>query len=102
VAIESNIWSIRKTKYGLTKMNFRRLLKHQDYRCAICPVPIDDSAHVDHDHKTGVVRGLLCLHCNVGLGFFRDDIETLKSAIEYLEDAKLYTNNVNRWTSLPD
>jgi hypothetical protein len=40
---------------------------------------------IDHDEKTGLVRGLLCHHCNVMLGHARDDIPTLESAVEYLE-----------------
>lgn len=61
-----------------------RLLVEQDYLCAICKVPIKENAHLDHDHETNKVRGLLCSTCNIGLGLFRDNIKNLKSAIEYL------------------
>lgn len=40
--------------------------------------------HIDHDHRTGKVRGILCQACNLGLGKFRDDPALIKSAIRYL------------------
>jgi dihydroorotase-like cyclic amidohydrolase len=43
---------------------------------------------VDHDHKTGKVRALLCRNCNTGLGNFQDSPELLKTAIQYLEEEK--------------
>jgi hypothetical protein len=43
--------------------------------------------HIDHDHKTGLVRGLLCKHCNQGLGHFRDSTTFLHNAVGYLETA---------------
>jgi hypothetical protein len=75
-----------RNKYGLTGMDVRRMLAAQDGHCAICPTPIvfGVSTCVDHCHATNVVRGVLCIRCNTGLGFFRDNPEYLASAISYL------------------
>lgn len=65
--------------------------KFQRSFCDICGTPIKlgngtaNSACVDHDHKTGRVRGVLCHGCNTGLGGFKDNTESLSSAITYLE-----------------
>jgi hypothetical protein len=79
--------------YGMTEEDFERRLKDQSGRCAICQDDISGrtdkgrlKAHIDHDHETGAVRGLLCAQCNVGLGSFKDDIRSLASAIVYLQD----------------
>jgi hypothetical protein len=75
-------------KYGLTIADFDALLESQGHRCAICPstVPGGRGAwHVDHDHQTGKVRGLLCSHCNRALGMFKDDPEALRAAANYVE-----------------
>lgn len=80
----------RKTnlkKFGLTKKDYNHLLKKQNYRCAICECSKDKFKRrlaVDHNHKTNQIRGLLCLHCNNGLGHFRDSIKLLENAINYL------------------
>jgi hypothetical protein len=78
-------------KYGLTVEEYNRILHDQDGKCAIrgCNRTGKDEArgsrlHVDHDHKTGAVRGLLCSHCNTGLGKFLDSPDKLQAAIEYL------------------
>ena len=60
----------------------------QEGKCAICGREEERfarSLHVDHDHKTGQVRGLLCHGCNVGMGSMGDDIGVLQKSIEYLE-----------------
>lgn len=81
----------RNYKYGI---DVSELLRDQDFRCGICNTEINESsAHVDHDHvccpgqKTcgKCVRGLLCVACNKGLGFFRDSTENLSNAVKYLE-----------------
>ena len=64
------------------------LLRSQDGRCAICRIPEEESKRplvIDHCHKSGKIRALLCNSCNVGLGMFKDDPEFLRAAAEYLE-----------------
>ena len=74
----------RKREYGVTAEEYDQMLEDQENKCHICKSEIGYEAAVDHDHLTGIVRGLLCRNCNVGLGHFKDSIETLKSAVEYL------------------
>ena len=72
-------------RYGLTAGSYNELLESQKGRCAICGnLPDTRRLSVDHDHETGVVRGLLCSHCNTGLGQFRDNAKLLNNAIGYL------------------
>jgi hypothetical protein len=76
----------RHESYGLTKAELAVLLAQHE-RCAICGT--DDwgrkGPQVDHCHKTGRVRGVLCGNCNPGLGRFRDDPALLRAAADYLE-----------------
>jgi hypothetical protein len=72
-----------KRKYGLTPEGFDALLEAQCGRCAICGrEPVD---HVDHDHTTGHVRGILCFQCNVAIGLLEDDPERLIAVTIYLD-----------------
>jgi hypothetical protein len=71
-----------KSRYGIGADDFDRMVAEQGGLCAICERP--DPEHVDHDHVTGEVRGILCFNCNGGLGQFRDDVESLVRAAEYL------------------
>lgn len=73
-----------KTTYGLTPEEYQALYDKTDGKCYICLEEKDYYLHVDHNHSTGKVRGLLCNHCNRGIGMLRENINTLKSAIEYL------------------
>jgi Recombination endonuclease VII len=75
-----------KRRYGIGAVEFDELVRQQGGSCAICGRP--DPEHVDHDHETGKVRGILCFNCNGGLGQFRDSIDALLAAAAYL-DARL-------------
>lgn len=77
----------RFAKYGLTKEVFDSMCEAQDNSCAICKTMPDRGLVIDHDHATGLVRGLLCDWCNTALGLLKDDIALLQSAIGYLEVA---------------
>lgn len=81
----------RKNKlkgYGLTLDEYDAMLNRQGGRCAICQTDVPGRGRkmfsVDHDHKTGAVRGLVCGACNQGLGCFRDNPESLAAAMRYL------------------
>lgn len=80
--------------YNITIDEYEILLASQQNKCAICGTndpkspskKSRDYFFVDHDHSSGKVRGLLCFHCNTGLGQFRDSLDTLKLAVNYLEN----------------
>jgi hypothetical protein len=72
---------------------YTELMREQDSRCAICgrtegewqgPYRRQRKHNVDHDHKSGRIRGVLCGDCNLGLGGFQDSVPRLRKAIEYL------------------
>lgn len=95
---------------GINRGRFRNVISDADLlqlkkdvtACVICGS--EDSLVVDHDHGTGAIRGILCNHCNRGLGHFRDDPMLLEFARIYLlsakdeEEAELYlkSNGINR------
>jgi hypothetical protein len=61
------------------------MLYKQGGKCGICgSVSNGKRLAIDHDHETGRVRGLLCQQCNTALGLFKDQVELLKKAIDYL------------------
>lgn len=78
-----------KQKYGIVNEDYDRMLAEQGGCCAICGgteiTGRGKHFHVDHNHDTGKVRGLLCPPCNQGLGLLRDDIARLQASIEYLK-----------------
>lgn len=82
-----------KTHYGITEDEKRAMEKQQGNMCAICRVPFIEldhrRVHVDHDHATGKIRGILCHSCNQVLGQARDSVVVLNSAVAYLTLAEM-------------
>ena len=72
-----------KRMYGLTRAELEALVGAQGGLCAICESK--PAAHVDHDHVSGKIRGVLCFTCNVALGQLKDDVALFRKAIDYLE-----------------
>lgn len=87
-------WQLRK-RYGIEIDEFFEILKSQNGGCAICGKKrafknkTTKSLHVDHCHRTGVVRGVLCNSCNWALGHFGDSKDGLLLAIKYLDGLKI-------------
>jgi len=96
----------RLKSYGLTEESYQAMLVAQNHKCPLCSVDISEARQlapaksgrsgyilvatsttiaIDHCHATGRVRGLLCLLCNRGLGDFKDDVDRLRRAADYLE-----------------
>lgn len=82
-------------RYGITPETYDRLLEEQGGVCAICLRPPSRETGagtrvlrlgVDHDHRTGRIRGLLCTSCNGALGRLGDTVESIKRVLAYLED----------------
>lgn len=71
--------------YRMTVDEFNELrYTRQKGKCAICQGHLHP-AHIDHCHKTGKIRGVLCGHCNLGIGNLKENITTLRNAIKYLQ-----------------
>lgn len=81
----------RKRRFGITPERYSEMFRSQNGVCAICQQPETatrlgtlKALSVDHCHKTGAIRGLLCSDCNTGIGKLKDDPSVLQSAIRYL------------------
>ncbi len=75
------------SKYGLSYNEWKELWYAQDGRCVVCDKFFAETKDicVDHDHKTGKVRSLLCKRCNIGIGLFDDDPKLFENVMEYLK-----------------
>ncbi len=93
-------WAIHiKVKFNMTPGDYKNMLNTQNNKCAVCgeTAMSQESAHgakgkldIDHCHKTGQVRGLLCKRCNKGLGAFKDAPELLEAALNYIRTVSSY------------
>lgn len=89
----SDIWPLPSTlaSHRMTLAAYQRMYAAQDRRCAICKAEREPLGLViDHNHKSGKVRGLLCSACNTGIGLLKDSPDVLDAAIEYLETRGCY------------
>lgn len=92
-----------RRKYGASIEDLKQMLEEQQGRCAICRIAWQDCVapkasryervflqhlYVDHDHKTGVIRGLLCNNCNVAIARFDEKAARIANAILYLQRTK--------------
>jgi len=77
----------RKRLYGVTSEMYQEMLLKQNFKCKICDTDNTKYAlNVDHCHKSGKVRGLLCQCCNRGIGYLKDSEKILEKAISYLKE----------------
>ena len=82
-AVISSRKSYLKKTWGITIEEFEELKNSQQGLCGICKIKVE-IFHIDHDHKTGKIRSLLCNNCNRGIGYLKESTAILQSAIEYL------------------
>jgi hypothetical protein len=88
-----NAYFIRE--YGINLNDYNNLLKLQNNKCCLCFSDFDfDNKNkfyprVDHNHKTGIIRGILCNSCNLALGYIYDNLNVAKNIVSYLEKYNL-------------
>lgn len=84
--VKAKMRCLQLKQYNITPAIYNEMLAMQGGVCAVCKETCSTGRNlaVDHDHKTGLVRGLLCCKCNRGLGYFGDDVAKLAGAISYL------------------
>ena len=80
-----------RNKYNITPAQYDAMFNAQNGRCAICDKTPQENGKrltIDHCHKTGKVRGLLCYRCNTGLASFKDELRLVSEAVTYLAKAE--------------
>ena len=87
-----NLTKVETSRYynhKITPKEFAEMLQKYSNQCAVCGTSDwrgrKNRPHIDHDHKTGKVRGILCHNCNLALGLLKDDINILQAMIRYLK-----------------
>lgn len=86
--------------YGLSASDLKWMILNQNNKCKICGINFDQTTinkriNIDHNHKTNEVRGLLCINCNLGLGYFMDNHNLLFKADQYLNTPNIKTQIEN-------
>lgn len=92
---EKRRFAVLKSETGIKQEEYLKILELQDNKCAICKIETKNlvkNLSVDHCHTSNIIRGLLCTKCNIGLGYFNDNVEFLSSAIHYLNNNYNYMN----------
>ena len=84
VRARKRAWHI-KMKYNITQEDYDFMLQEQNNLCALCGKLMFDDIVIDHNHKTGEVRGLIHHKCNIGIGMFNDNSDILRLAAEYID-----------------
>jgi hypothetical protein len=90
-----------RTKYNITLSDFHKQMEFQSNVCAICKCEFQNErkTHVDHCHTTGEIRGILCSHCNHALGMFKDDINIIQTALDYIKNKGSWFRGNKKLTS---
>ena len=96
-AIEVSVEALkgRCKSHGITVQTYLDMAVKQNYACGICRRSFRNPLVIDHDHRTGKIRGLLCTGCNTGLGRLGDSRERVKQALDYLNDVELYDGPIS-------
>ena len=85
---DRNKAAIIQRRYGITLETAQQKLEDQQFLCALCACHLDHvigrNAQIEHDHKTGRFRGVVCLRCNLGLGWIQDNPELVDKIVAYL------------------
>lgn len=91
-----------RNKFGITPAQYDEILERQGGMCAVCGAPPTRgiSLHVDHDHGTGEIRGLLCFRCNNGIGLYHESTDLLERAASYLNAEPQHRSRTAEWTHL--
>lgn len=78
-----------RNRFGITQDDYLSMLEKQNGKCAICGMAVEEynqkHFHIDHDHNTGKIRGLLCFRCNYCIGWMGENVDILERAIQYLK-----------------
>ena len=89
----------RKFNYGISHEDYTNKLVSQEYRCDCCKEPLHlenrQSVHLDHNHETGQVRGILCRSCNYMVGHAKDSPDRLSAGVAYLKAYQGASNDGN-------